>query len=356
MLGFSSRTRGPMSLVLPALALMLSACVPAVAQTQYSDVPVLVAAEDENRDSVSRSSEIFKRVIGALQEGMYRTGFRIVDEESAAADLGWRISDRRPKTEIIAIAKDMNRSGKASHAVRALFLFRVFAVAEPRGGGSRSRVRVRINGEVYDIVGNNKVGDFEIAERHFPAPAGCGAPRQRSVCITEVVGERARELAADLGIVMATKLEHLRAVSVGGRHHGRVSSDNGERGSVRAVTGDARATRWDGGHTIQIPYTVTLRYFERREALTFIGVMADEFPGYNTHTLLSADQATRRYSYITSAKPHKMEEWLTILLGDMNFDPDKEVWIAIDGTEITIEKIVPTYDRPRSPDEWVRFR
>ena len=54
-------------------------------------------------------------------------------------------------------------------------------------------------------------------------------------------------------------------------------------------------------------------------------VMAEEFPGYKTHTLISQEPAVRRYSYITSAKPGKMEEWLTILLKDMNFDPDKEV-------------------------------
>ena len=352
MLNFWRKTRTALGTVLPALAIVLSACGPTVAQTQYSDVPVLVAAEDENKNSVKRSSEIFKRVIGALQEGMYRTGFRVVDEESVSVDLGWKIKDRRAKSEMIEIAKDMNKSGKATHQVRALFLFRVFAVAEPRGNGSRSRVRVRINGEVYDIVGNNKVGDFEIAQRQFPAPADCLKPEQRGLCITEVVGERARELAADLGVVMATKLEHLRKASVGGGQVG------GGSGSGQAVTGDARGTRRGSGsgHGIQTPYTVTLRYFDRREALTIIGVMADEFPGYNTHTLLTADQATRKYSYITSAKPHKLEEWLTILLGDMNFNPDKEVRIAINGANITVEKIVPTDDRPRSTDERARFK
>lgn len=352
---FLRKTGNTLGAMLPALVLFITACGPAVAQTQYSDVPVLVAAEDEKKNSVKRSSEIFRRVIGALQEGMYRTGFRVVDEESVAVDLGWRVTDRRPKMELLEIAKDMNKSGKASHQVRALFLFRVFAVAEPRGDGSRSRVRVRINGEVYDVVGNNKVGDFEIAQRQFPAPADCLKPEQRGLCITEVVGERARELAADLGIVMATKLEHLRKVSVGGGQ-ARGGSRGSGSGSEQAVTGDARGTRRGGGHSIQTPYTVTLRYFDRREALTIIGVMADEFPGYNTHTLLSADQATRKYSYITSAKPHKMEEWLTILLTDMNFNPDKEVRIAINGANITIEKIVPTDDRPRSADERVRFK
>ena len=120
-----------------------------------------------------------------------------------------------------------------------------------------------------------------------------------------------------------------------------------------AVTAAKPAGR---GHGLETPYTVTLRYFDRREALTIIGVMADEFPGYNTHTLLTADQATRKYSYITSAKPHKLEEWLTILLEDMNFNPDKEIRIAINGTHIIVEKIVSTKDRPRSRDEKALFK
>ena len=351
---FPRRLRIALGTVLPALAIILAACGPTVAQTQYSDVPVLVAAEDENDKSVKRSSEIFKRVIGALQEGMYRTGFRVVDEESVAVDRGWKISDRRPKTELLDIAKTMNRTGQATHQVRALFLFRVFAVAYEKGGGSRSEVRVRINGELYDIVGNNKVGDFEIADRKYDGPANCLKPEHKGLCITEVVGKHARELAADLGVVMATKLEHLRNVSVGGGQAG--GSAGG--GSGQAVTGDARGTRRGGGsgHGIVAPYTVTMRYFERREALTIIGVMADEFPGYRTHNLISADAATRKYSYTTSAKPHKMEEWLTVLLGDMNFNPDKEVRIAINGYHVNVEKIVPTDRRPRSRDEKARFK
>ena len=354
MFNFPRRLRTALGAVLPALAIILTACGPAVAQTQYSDVPVLVAAEDEDKNSIKRGSEIFKRIIGALQESMYRTGFRVVDEESAAVDLGWKIKDRRPKMDLIDIAKDMNKSGKATHMVRALFMFRVFAVAREKGSGSRSEVGVRINGEIYDVVGNNKVADFEIARRTFPAPADCLDPKQKGLCITEVVGERARELAADLGVVMATKLEHLRKVSVGGGQAG--GSAGG--GSGQAVTGDARGTRRGGGsgHGIIAPYTVTMRYFERREALTIIGVMADEFPGYRTHTLISADAATRKYSYTTSAKPHKMEEWLTVLLGDMNFNPDKEVRIAINGYHVAVEKIVPTDDRPRSTDEKARFK
>ena len=107
---------------------------------------------------------------------------------------------------------------------------------------------------------------------------------------------------------------------------------------------------------MQTPYTVTLRYFERREVLTIIGVMADEFPGYRSHTLMSQAPTVRKYEYVSTAKPHKMEEWLTILLGDMNFDPDKEVALLLQGSEITVEMIVPTPDRPKSEDETSRFQ
>ena len=111
----------------------------------------------------------------------------------------------------------------------------------------------------------------------------------------------------------------------------------------------------DGGHGLVTPYTVTLRHFAPSEAMNIIDVMAREFPGYRSHTLMSSDTATRRYSYVTSAQPHKMEEWLTILLGDMGLNPDTDVNIAIEGVEITMEKLNPTSGRPRSPDGNVRF-
>ena len=111
----------------------------------------------------------------------------------------------------------------------------------------------------------------------------------------------------------------------------------------------------DGGHGLVTPYTVTLRYFAPSEAMNIIDVMAREFPGYRSHTLMSSDTATRRYSYVTSAQPHKMEEWLTILLGDMGLNPDTDVNIAIEGVEITMEKLNPTSGRPRPPDGNVRF-
>ena len=336
--------------VIPAAVLALGgllAGAPVAAQTQYNDVPVLVVGEDEDKTTVKRSSDIFKRVIAELTHGMKRTGFRMVDEESVAVDLGWKFKDRRPKRELLEVAKLMTKSGKASHRVRAMVLFRIHAAAKSLG--SLTKVQTRIDGEIYDVVSNEFIDTFEMPRQEYPAPADC---LDSKVCITEVVGDRAREIAGSLGVVLARKLARYRDVSAGGGSRaggGAVTGDEGRTGGGRAGTGGS-------GHGMQTPYTVTLRYFHRREALTIIGVMADEFPGYKSHTLMSQDPAVRRYEYVTSAKPHKMEEWITILLGDMNFDLDKEVAILFRGSEITVEKIVPTPDRPKSEDEKARFK
>ena len=339
--------------VMPAAALAfggLLAGAPAAAQTQYNDVPVLVVGEDEDKTTVKRSSDIFKRVLAELTHGMKRTGFRMVDEESVAVDLGWKVKDRRPKRELIEVAKLMTKSGKATHRVRAMVLFRIHAAAKSLG--SLTKVQTRIDGEIYDIVSNEFIDTFEMPRQEYPAPADC---LDSKVCITETVGDRAREIAGSLGVVLARKLARYRDASAGGTG-GRRAGGGPVTGDEGRTGGGQGAAAGSSGHGMQTPYTVTLRYFDRREALTIIGVMADEFPGYRSHTLISQAPAVRKYEYVTSAKPHKMEEWITILLGDMNFDPDRDVAILFQGSEITVEKIVPTPGRPKSQDEKARFQ
>ena len=79
-----------------AVLIALACTVPAaLVHDQAVNVPVLVMSEDEDPTTVKRSSDIFKRVIAELRSSMQRHGFRMIDEESVAVDLGWTIADRR---------------------------------------------------------------------------------------------------------------------------------------------------------------------------------------------------------------------------------------------------------------------
>ena len=349
----------PQSFPLPARLLSLAAVVsfaaacatippPASAQgNTATNIPVLVMSEDEDPNTVKRSSTIFKRVIAELQGAMQRHGFRMIDEESVAADLGWTITDRRPKRQLIETIKLMSKSNKASHQVRAWVLFRIYAQAKKLSFATK--VQVRIDGEIYDAASNQFLDTFEWPSTatsrdglEFPAPQDC---LESTLCITEVVGDRAREIAGALGEVLARKLERYSPPTAGGTR----------AGSGTAVTGGGSAAA-DPGRGMVTPYTVTLRYFDDHEALTIVGVMAEEFPGYRSHDLINKSATVRRYEYLSAAKAAKLEEWLYILLRDMGFDAKSEILVSVQETEILVDKLIPTPNRPESPDEKRRFK
>jgi len=328
-----------------AATLAMAICLPTAVKAQSNanvgtNIPVLVMGEDEDPTSVKRSSDIYKRVLAELKGSMQARGFWMVDEESVAVDLGWKFTDRRPKMELIEGLKLMNKSGKASHQVRAWVLFRIHAQAKDTGFGTS--IQTRIDGEIYDAASNRFLDTFEMPKESYPGPADC---LKSKICINEVVGDRAREIALSLGNILAKKLERYSPP--------RGSNDSSSTG----VTGDSGTKSTSGnGYGMVTPYTVTLRRFENGEALTIMGVMAEEFPGYHSHNLLKKSSGFRRYDYRTAAKAFKMEEWLYILMKDMGFEDDKNLEISISGTEIIIDKLVPTPARPISDDEKRRFK
>ncbi len=317
---------------------VLTACTsilyPVHAQSQ-NNIPVIVMGEDEDRSSVGRKSDIFKRVLAELKDSMLRHGFRIRDEEMIAVDLGWKIVERRPKTELIEAAKLANQEAKGNLRSRALALFRIHANSKKLS--YTNKVETRIAGELYDLVSNEFLGSFELPKATYSAPHDCNR-----LCITEIVGRKGREIAAGIGDVLGKKLAYLSPVTGGG---GTVSS-------VGGGGGDSRCGR------LQTSYTVTLRRFNTPETLQVINTMAGEFPCYQSHDLLPGKtSAIRKYEYVSRAKAGKLEEWLSITLMDMGLNPDKDVEIILNGSEFILDKIIT---RPTSsgsiPERSSRFK
>ena len=176
-----------------ALFLSLTCCVGNAATR------ILVMGEDSNPRSIARGDNVFKRVLGELKNSMLRKGYTLVDEEMIATSLEWEITQRRPKGELIAVAKIANQSDDASLHVRALAIFSIYA--EIKKMRFTHKIHTRLEGELYDAVSNNFLGSFELPKSTYPAPKSCD-----KTCINEVVGEKAREIATSLGSVLAKKL------------------------------------------------------------------------------------------------------------------------------------------------------
>ncbi len=294
-----------------------------------TNIPVLVVIEDEDKNSVVRSSDMFKRVVAELRIAMQFRGFQMLDEESLFADFGIvHIPDRRKKAELVSDIKSIILSDEARHQIRAWVLFRVHAAAVKPRQGLTQRVHTRLDGEVYDARTNLFLDGFEEIVQTTTNPK-CAATK---LCIEEHVGEHARELAMALGNVLAKKLE---------------------RYSPPVATRPPAGRSWQG---MPVAYTVRFEYFEQTEVVAIVGVMTEEFPGTrNVEKVVDRGSALKVYSYQTTASAAKLEEWFSILLHDMGFDVDDDIEFRLDGLNVRISKIVPTPDRRRSVDERRRF-
>ncbi|MBF0419476.1 MAG: hypothetical protein HQL78_04855 [Magnetococcales bacterium] len=309
---------------------------------QGTGIPVLVMGEDADPKTISRSSNIFKRVLGELKANMGRQGFRMVDEEMLAVAGRWKIQERRPKTELIDVSRLANAAGDSRFNHRAMVLFSVFA--SKRNQGYANEIQTRIEGEIYDAKTYQFIDRFELPTAVYPGPAECN-----DVCISETVGNKASEIAMSLGDILGKKLAFLQPQSN--------NSVTPTVGMTVAKGRDEPVERYQpsASHTMMTTYGVTFRHFDVAEILSIVGVMSGEFPGYSSHNVIEQGPAVQKYEYLSTATVAKMVEWLNILLLDMGLHPDRNVVILVEGTQITLDKITPS-PQPSGNRQVPRFR
>lgn len=271
-------------------------------------VKVLVLGEDGHPNYVPRTDPAFRRVVSELQDALDRRGFRVVDEEAVAAELGWDLWSYRDKVDVLEAAKLANAADRASSRVRAALLFRI----ESRYRDLRyaTRIDLHLSGEIFDAGSNRFLGSFDLPTETVTTPGRCFT----AACASDAVGTRARDLATELGAVLARKL---------------------------AALAPPEATVTAGVRALEAVYTVTLRHLSTEDALSVIGVMTDGFPGFRSYDLLRSGATLRRYEYVTTASAREIEHWLTLLLTDMGLDPQQEIVLAVREGDIRIERVLP---------------
>jgi hypothetical protein len=293
-------------LLFTSLLMLVTACAHAVGG---EGMPIIVMAEDSDPHSVKRSSDVHRRVMTEMQRQFADYDWYVIDESAVAAKMGWSFKDRRPKEELIQVVDLACTSKDATLCPRALVVFKIRAMGKDYGFGTKAQVR--LNGDIYDVSSNKYLGGWEPMNMEFAAPRQCDG-----VCIEEIVGDHARDIAASLGNVLSEKLAHL------------------QRGSASANTASPQT---DQGLVNDL--VITFRNFKMREILEFTEIMEKEFPKFVTVRGTSGDATVYNYNYATRASATDIYKWMNIMFSDMGYEQEEFRITMRKNRQFSVEKM-----------------
>ena len=296
------------------LAFALSAGYSHAQDLQRSDRlcrPVLIVSDDEDPDTVIRSSAAAKQARAELARGLQVFGFRAIDEDKWSS--GIAIPDRSSTADMLMHAEFARRMPPY---VEHVVVLRTQAWVE-RGTRLVRKLRIQIRSEILDLASQQRVDVFEEAAELAVTP-NCMSSR---TCLNDVVANGARDIGLVIGGRVGSALDTLWK-----------ERDGASEGSSASTVGGGSATC----------YTLTLRYFENSEALEILETMAEESASYRYHERIEASGTSeKKYFYVSTSGAAKLEERLAIALKDRGVDIDRDISMERDGTDLRITRMVP---------------
>lgn len=297
--------------ILLTLAMALPACA------HEAPIRVVVLGEDSDRNAVSRSSEIYTRVVAELQQSLIRENITVIDEDMIAVKLGFSYNEDRTKQELIQTLSIANETTDATVRSRLGVVFAIFPNIQEMSMTRKLTVRVR--GQIYDLKTLRALSSFEVS-----APETVTLPKKASMCndmcVVEKAGEVSRELARELGAVLSQKL-HI------------VIEDSAYSGSV---TGSASGGVAAGDGVLESVYTLEFNLMKNSDVLR--AVRALEASVVREIELMKSNTTQRIYSVTTNKDLGDLEERIMMLLLDLGVDIDRLRFSSF-GTKLSIEAL-----------------
>lgn len=305
-----------MKKILSAVFVLL-ATIATPALAHEAPIRVVVVGEDSDPSSVSRSSEIYKRVVAELQQSLIRENITVIDEDMIAVRLGFSYNEDRTKQELIQTLSIANETTDATVRSRLGVVFAIFPNIQEMSMTRKLTVRVR--GQIYDLKTLRALSSFEV-----DAPEAVTLPKSESMCndlcVVEKAGEVSRELARELGAVLTQKLHIL-------------VEDSDYSGDI---TGSASGGVAAGDGVLESVYTVEFNLMRNSDVLRAVGAL--EANVVREIELIKSSSTQRIYSVSTNKDLGDLEERLMIILMDLGVDIDRLRFSSF-GTELTIEAL-----------------
>ena len=135
--------------LLKATFLVVAILTPFTAFAHEAPIRVVVLGEDSDRNAVSRSSEVYTRVVAELQQSLIRENITVIDEDMIAVKLGFSYNEDRSKQELIQTLSIANETTDATVRSRLGVVFAIFPNIQEMSMTRKLTVRVR--GQIYDL-------------------------------------------------------------------------------------------------------------------------------------------------------------------------------------------------------------
>lgn len=285
---------------------------------------LLIVGEDADLDTVPRNSRVFNRVLLAISSEMQLEGFKVFDETAVSLDITNPKRVRRDDAELITVARRVQ-----DVPVDAITVFQIYASAEKNAYADIVDLRVRVPGRLINVSTGQSLGNYEVSygPRDLPPlPANCNRD-----CILEHVGDQAKRIAADVGAVLATKLDNVSPASA--------KSDASINITVREEADTDVAPAVGSGPTadctgLTSAYKITFRGFETSE-VSQIEEYLVAFKGYDHHRPVRVGRTEAEYWYESCSDVARLNRNLRLMAEHMGVDAR----IGMAGNRFEVDKI-----------------
>ena len=302
------------------LALSILAFLFNVNTVQAGEQPnILIMGEDADKDTVPRHSRVFNRVLNALVSELSQKGFKVYDETGAGLNITNPGRVRRTDAELITVARRVQ-----SPPIDLITSFQVYASANKNAYSDIYDLSIRVAGRMMHVQTSKRLGNFEVAmgpQDLSPLPVKCNRD-----CILENVGKHAKEIAHEVGIVLATKLDMISPK--------RSSAGNGT--TTEPVDRPEPIIK-DTGNSCEgltTAYSMRFQGFNPDEVST-IEEFIRAFKGFDHMRPVRVNMRTAEYWYETCSDQARLNRNLRMMLQSM----EVKVRLAMNGNRFRITKI-----------------
>lgn len=282
---------------------------------------LLIVGEDADQDTVARGSRIFNRVLAALTNDMSELGFKVYDETAAGMDITNPGRVRRVDAELISVAQRIPQP-----PIDAIVVFQIYASVQQNAYSDIKDLRVRIAGRMIQVQTGKALGNFEVAvgpRGLKPLPVNCNRD-----CVLEHVGNEAKPIAHEVGIVLARKLDEISPAKP------KSSSTLTEPAPAQPQLPNPQVATSTACSGLSTSYMIVLRGFDPDETGT-IERMLISFQGYEHHRPVRTQTRLAEYWYETCSDQARLERNLRVMLNQMQ----GQNRLAMTGQRFEIERI-----------------